>query len=107
MAVKKFKISLDAVPANILKTEEGTGDKYLHLRLRTTRGEQVDLHLKDGDVVKTEDLIVALALESYIAPRVPIHFKAKDALEATRAVAVSDTPAFTKVAATAQFQHTV
>lgn len=81
MAIKKYRISLEGVPAQLISQFEGV--PVLKLRIRTQFGHK-EVMLREGEIIRTEDEFVKTALEGYRPPKIPkITRKPKGDLAAT------------------------
>lgn len=68
MAIKKYRISLAGVPAQLISQFEG--DSVLKLRIPTQFGHR-EVMLREGEIIRTEDEFVKTALEGYRPPKIP------------------------------------
>ena len=68
MAIKKYRISLEGVPAQLISQFEDT--PVLKLRIPTQFGHK-EVILREGEIIRTEDDFVKAALEGYRPPKIP------------------------------------
>ncbi len=82
MAVEKYRVSLDGLPAHLIHQEDDVD--VLKLKLHTQGGRK-SLSLYEGQVIRTEDPFVKTQLASYRVPKmVPIHVRKKGEANFTR-----------------------